>query len=115
MIRVTLGGSSLLLGATHMAPSKDTLWTASPQPSTSSDRTNSGYKTQPHVALDAILATLSLGTRHEPLNSNPMGGSSMLPAHLRAYAPRRIACSAYLWHPGRSRRHAHLREHGAYV
>jgi hypothetical protein len=31
---VTLGGASLLLGATAMAPSKDTLWTASPQPPT---------------------------------------------------------------------------------
>jgi hypothetical protein len=58
---VTLGGASLLMGATKMAPSKDTLWTASPQPSTSSDRTHSGYKTQPHVELDSILATLSLG------------------------------------------------------
>jgi len=58
---VTLGGASLLLGATHVAPSKDTLWTKSPQPPTSSDRTHSGYKTQPHVALDAVLATLSLG------------------------------------------------------
>merc|ERR1719353_154979 len=58
---VTLGGASLLLGACAMAPSKDTLWTSSPQPPTSSDRTHSGYRTQPHVALDAILATLSLG------------------------------------------------------
>eukprot|EP00756_Hemistasia_phaeocysticola_P044960 Hpha_TRINITY_DN18735_c0_g1::TRINITY_DN18735_c0_g1_i1::g.47372::m.47372 len=58
---VTLGGSSLLMGATAMAPSKDTLWTASPQPPTSSDRTHSGYKTAPHVQLDSILATLSLG------------------------------------------------------
>ena len=57
----TLGGASLLLGATHMAPSKDTLWTASPQPPTSSDRTTKGYHTQPHVQLDSILATLSLG------------------------------------------------------
>lgn len=54
-------GASLLLGATMMAPSKDTLWTASPQPDTSSDRTTKGYHTQPHVQLDAILATLSLG------------------------------------------------------
>jgi hypothetical protein len=58
---VTLGGASLLMGATKMAPSKDTLWTASPQPDTSSDRTHSGYHTQPHVDLDSILATLSLG------------------------------------------------------
>jgi hypothetical protein len=58
---VTLGGASLLMGATRMAPSKDTLWTASPQPDTSSDRTQSGYHTQPHVQLDAILAVLSLG------------------------------------------------------
>lgn len=58
---VTLGGASLLMGATKMAPSKDTLWTASPQPPTSSDRTHSGYTTQPHVDLDSILATLSLG------------------------------------------------------
>jgi hypothetical protein len=46
---VTLGGASLLLGATKMAPSKDTFWTASPQPPTSSDRTHSGVTTQPHV------------------------------------------------------------------
>jgi hypothetical protein len=39
---VTLGGASLLLGATKVAPSKDTLWTRSPQPPTSSDRTNAG-------------------------------------------------------------------------
>ena len=58
---VTLGGASLLMGATKMAPSKDTLWTASPQPNTSSDRTHSGYHTQPHVQLDSILAVLSLG------------------------------------------------------
>ena len=45
----------------EQAPSKDTLWTASPQPNTSSDRTKSGYHTQPHVQLDAILATLSMG------------------------------------------------------
>eukprot|EP00750_Incisomonas_marina_P023958 INCI5072.2.p1 GENE.INCI5072.2~~INCI5072.2.p1 ORF type:complete len:814 (-),score=111.60 INCI5072.2:2037-4478(-) len=56
-----LGRASLLLGPLAMAPSKDTLWTSSPQPPTSSDRTKSGYHTQPHVALDAILATLSLG------------------------------------------------------
>lgn len=58
---VTLGGASLLLGATLIAPSKDTLWTRSPQPPTSSDRAHSGLKTAPHVELDAILATLSLG------------------------------------------------------
>ena len=58
---VTLGGASLLLGATAIAPSKDTLWTRSPQPSTSSDRTHSGARTAPHVQLDALLATLSLG------------------------------------------------------
>ena len=58
---VTLGGSSLLLGATRMAPSKDTLWTASPQPPTSSDFTQTNYTRVPHVGLDAILATLSLG------------------------------------------------------
>ena len=58
---VTLGGSSLLMGATKMAPSKDTLWTASPQPPTASDRTHSNTSTQPHVDLDSILATLSLG------------------------------------------------------
>ena len=57
----------------------------------------------------------SVHAHHEPFNSNPMGGSSMSPAHLRAYPPRRVACSVYLWHPGRSRRRAHLREHGAYV
>ena len=44
-----------------MAPSKDTLWTKSPQPPTSSDRTTHGVTTQPHVDLDSILATLSLG------------------------------------------------------
>merc|ERR1719230_1139049 len=58
---VTLGGASLLYGALDVAPSKDTLWTASPQPPTSSDRTHSGVCTQPHVDLDSILATLSLG------------------------------------------------------
>lgn len=59
----TLGGSSLLMGALAIAPSKDTLWTASPQPGTMSDTEHSGlsYTTQPHVALDAVLATLSLG------------------------------------------------------
>jgi hypothetical protein len=98
---VTLGGASLLMGATKMAPSKDTLWTRSVQPPTSSDRTHAGvrrptndlvrsfyrkprrfqqnalhtmgrvadrccfvgpqYFSQPHVELDSILATLSLG------------------------------------------------------
>jgi GNAT superfamily N-acetyltransferase len=59
----SLGGSSLLMGATRVAPSKDTLWTASPQPGTMSDTEHNGlsYTTQPHVALDAVLATLSLG------------------------------------------------------
>ena len=58
-----LGGSSLLMGALAVAPSKDTLWTASPQPGTMSDTEHDGlsYTTQPHVALDAVLATLSLG------------------------------------------------------
>lgn len=57
-----LGGSSLLMGACAMAPSKDTLWTRSPQPPTYSDGARGGdYTTQPHVILDAILATLSLG------------------------------------------------------
>ena len=57
-----LGGSSLLMGATLMAPSKDTLWTASPQPPTYSDTIENGdYTTQPHVELDVVLATLSLG------------------------------------------------------
>ena len=58
-----LGGSSLMMGAVHIAPSKDTLWTASPQPGTMSDTEHNGlsYTTQPHVALDAVLATLSLG------------------------------------------------------
>jgi hypothetical protein len=32
-----IGGSSLLMGATRIAPSKDTLWTRSPQPPTYSD------------------------------------------------------------------------------
>ena len=44
-----------------IAPSKDTLWTRSPQPPTSSDFVKQGYDTQPHVQLDAVLATLSLG------------------------------------------------------
>ena len=58
-----IGGSSLLMGALAIAPSKDTLWTASPQPGTMSDTEHSGnsYTTQPHVALDVVLATLSLG------------------------------------------------------
>ena len=57
-----LGGSSLLMGATLMAPSKDTLWTASPQPPTYNDeKQNADYTEQPHVQLDAVLATLSLG------------------------------------------------------
>lgn len=58
-----VGGSSLLMGALAIAPSKDTLWTASPQPGTMSDTEHNGlsYTTQPHVVLDAILATLSLG------------------------------------------------------
>lgn len=57
-----LGGSSLLMGALAIAPSKDTLWTASPQPPTYSDtKQNGDYTTQPHVQLDAVLATLSLG------------------------------------------------------
>jgi hypothetical protein len=58
-----LGGSSLLMGAVQIAPSKDTLWTSSPQPGTMSDTEHNGlsYTTQPHVQLDAILATLSLG------------------------------------------------------
>ncbi len=60
---LALGGSSLLMGAVHIAPSKDTLWTASPQPGTMSDTEHNGlsYTTQPHVALDAVLAVLSLG------------------------------------------------------
>jgi hypothetical protein len=56
-----IGGSSLLMGATRVAPSKDTLWTASPQPPTYSDTQHRNYTTQPHVQLDAVLATLSLG------------------------------------------------------
>lgn len=57
-----LGGSSLLMGAVGIAPSKDTLWTRSPQPPTYSDiKQHNDYTTQPHVALDAVLATLSLG------------------------------------------------------
>ena len=57
-----LGGSSLLMGATLVAPSKDTLWTASPQPPTYNDEKQSAnYVEQPHVQLDAVLATLSLG------------------------------------------------------
>jgi len=56
-----LGGSSLFMGAISIAPSKDTLWTSSPQPPTSSDTEHSGYTTQPHVQLDVVLAVLSLG------------------------------------------------------
>jgi hypothetical protein len=56
-----IGGSALLMGALAIAPSKDTLWTSSPQPPTSSDVIHSGYTTQPHVQLDAVLATLSMG------------------------------------------------------
>lgn len=57
-----IGGSALLMGAVAMAPSKDTLWTASPQPATYSDTHQRGdYTTQPHVGLDCVLATLSLG------------------------------------------------------
>jgi hypothetical protein len=56
-----IGGSALLMGALAIAPSKDTLWTSSPQPPTSSDVLHSGYTTQPHVQLDAVLATLSMG------------------------------------------------------
>jgi len=59
---VTLGGASLLMGATKMAPSKDTLWTKSPQPGTASDRIPSNkYVSQPHVQLDSALAVMSLG------------------------------------------------------
>jgi hypothetical protein len=59
---VELGGSSLIMGATRIAPSKDTLWTFSPQPATYSDTHEGGdYTTQPHVRLDAVLATMSLG------------------------------------------------------
>lgn len=55
-------GSSLLMGAVRIAPSKDTLWTRTTQPPTYSDTMQKGdYTTQPHVQLDVILATLSLG------------------------------------------------------
>jgi hypothetical protein len=57
-----LGGSSLLFGSLQIAPSKDTLWTSSPQPPTYSDtKTSQNYFEQPHVELDCVLATLSLG------------------------------------------------------
>ena len=57
-----LGGSSLLMGAVSIAPSKDTLWTRSPQPPTYSDYIRDGtYTTNPHVQLDVTLAVLSLG------------------------------------------------------
>jgi len=57
-----IGGSALFMGAVRIAPSKDTLWTASPQPPTYSDTHQNGdYTTQPHVQLDCILSTLSLG------------------------------------------------------
>lgn len=50
------------MGAVQLAPSKDTLWTRSPQPATYSDTKQGGdYTSPPHVALDAVLATLSLG------------------------------------------------------
>ena len=58
---IVIGGSSLLMGAAHIAPSKDTLWTSSPQPVTASDKEHSGYSVQPHVTLDAVLAVLSMG------------------------------------------------------
>ena len=57
-----IGGSALFMGALHIAPSKDTLWTSSPQPPTYSDiHQNGDYTTQPHVELDNVLAVLSLG------------------------------------------------------
>ena len=50
------------MGAVYIAPSKDTLWTTSSQPPTYSDtKTHGDYTTQPHVQLDSVLATLSLG------------------------------------------------------
>jgi hypothetical protein len=55
-----IAGSSLLFGALAIAPSKDTFWTTSPQPPTMSD-TERNYTTQPHVQLDTVLATLSMG------------------------------------------------------
>ena len=56
------GSSSLLMGALAVAPSKDTLWTTTFQPPTYSDTHQGGdYNYQPHVQLDAVLATLSLG------------------------------------------------------
>ena len=56
-----IAGSSLLLGALGVAPSKDTLWTNGTQPLTASDMNRYSYTTQPHVQLDAVLAVLSLG------------------------------------------------------
>jgi hypothetical protein len=57
---VTLGFSSLLFGATGLAPSKDTLWTNGTQPGSVTWR-GDPYDSQPHVVLDAVLAVLSLG------------------------------------------------------
>ena len=56
----TLGPSSLLFGATGIAPSKDTLWTNGTEPG-SIKWTGAPYNTQPHVTLDTVLATMSLG------------------------------------------------------
>jgi hypothetical protein len=72
----TIGGSALIMGALAVAPSKDTLWTASPQPGTMSDTEHNGlsYTEQPHVVLDAALATLSLG----PVGiSDGLGGTNV--------------------------------------
>lgn len=55
----TLGVSSLLFGACSLGPSKDTLWTNASE--TMFPLWTNTTEVQPHVTLDAVLATLSLG------------------------------------------------------
>eukprot|EP01047_Picozoa_sp_COSAG01_P038457 COSAG01_NODE_3122_length_6555_cov_10.591853_3_plen_458_part_00 len=59
-----MAGSSLLMGALKVGPSKDVFWTTSPQPGPNRcDQVSppGSYTNQPHVKLDALLAVLSLG------------------------------------------------------
>eukprot|EP01051_Picozoa_sp_SAG22_P000177 SAG22_NODE_3_length_48349_cov_158.681180_38_plen_467_part_00 len=59
-----MAGSSLLMGALKMAPSKDVFWTTSPQPGPNKcDQAapTGSYTKQPHPKLDVLLAVLSLG------------------------------------------------------
>ena len=59
-----MAGSSLLMGALRIAPSKDVFWTTSPQPGPNKcdQVTPAGsYTKQPHVKLDALLAALGSG------------------------------------------------------